>query len=48
MSKETQMPHLLLLSELIAVLLANDPDSFKRSLAPGDELLTRRGIKQPE
>ena len=45
MSQDTQM-HLLLLSELIAALRANDPDTFKQWLAGGAQDLGEHAVAE--
>ena len=45
MSQDTQM-HLLLLSELIAALRANDPDTFKKWLAGGAQDLGEHAVAE--
>ena len=45
MTHDTQM-HLLLLSELVFALRANDPETFKRWLAGGIQLLGKPTIEE--
>ena len=45
MSQDTQM-HLLLLSELIASLRSNDPDTFKQWLAAGAQDLGEQAVAE--
>ena len=45
MRRDTQM-HLLLLSELIAALRANDPDTFKQWLAGGAQDLGEDAVAE--
>ena len=45
MSQDAQM-HLLLLSELIAALRANDPDTFKQWLAGGAQDLGEHAVAE--
>ena len=45
MSQDTQM-HLLLLSELIAALRANDPETFKQWLAGGAQDLGEHAVAE--
>jgi len=45
MRQDTQM-HLLLLSEMIAVLRTNDPDAFKQWLADGVHELGEPGVAE--
>ena len=45
MRQDTQM-HLLLLSELIAALRANDPDTFKQWLAGGAQDLGEHAVAE--
>jgi len=45
MRQDTQM-HLLLLSEMIAVLRTNDPDTFKQWLADGVHELGEPGVAE--
>ena len=45
MSQDTQM-HLLLLSELIAALRSNDPDTFKQWLAGGAHDLGEEAVAE--
>ena len=45
MSQDTQM-HLLLLSELVAALRANDPDTFKQWLAGGAQDLGEHAVAE--
>jgi len=45
MTHDTQM-HLLLLSELVSALRANDPDAFKRWLCGGVEDLGKPAVEE--